>query len=164
MTARAGKGRGRRWNTGSQSHGPYVVRLTVTDHDGASDTASQVISVAQQQMMIPRPAIVLFDFDGAELKAEAHGQLGGVVQALKQQPGLEVDVVGHASSEGAESYNLALSQRRAQAVTDHLVASGVSASRISTKWRGESEPAFPNTTNEFRALNRRAEVTVRPPM
>ena len=141
----------------------YVVRLTVTDHDGASDTASQVIAVAQP-LMIPRPAIVLFDFDDADLKAEAQGQLVEVVQALKQQPGLEVEVVGHASAEGTESYNLALSQRRAQSVTDQLVASGVAPGRINTKWRGESEPAFPNTTNEFRALNRRAEVTVTPPM
>ena len=141
----------------------YVVRLTVTDSDGASDTASSVVAVAQR-LMIPSPAIVLFDFDAADVKADAEGQLAEVVQALKQQPGLEVEVVGHASSEGAESYNLALSQRRAQAVSDYLAASGVPASRVSAKWRGESEPAFPNTTNEFRALNRRAEVTVRPPM
>jgi outer membrane protein OmpA-like peptidoglycan-associated protein len=141
----------------------YVVRLTVSDSDGASDTASRVIAVAQP-MMIPRPAIVLFDFDAADLKADAQAQLGEVVQAMKQQPGLQVDVVGHASAEGTESYNLALSQRRAQVVSDHLVSSGVAASRISSKWRGESEPAFPNTTDEFRALNRRAEVTVRPPM
>ena len=141
----------------------YIVRLTVTDHQGASDTASHVIAIAQP-LMIPRPAIVLFDLDGAELKAEAQTQLVEVVQALKQQPGLEVEVVGHASAEGTESYNLALSQRRAQAVSDHLAASGVAAARISTKWRGESEPAFPNTTDEFRALNRRAEVTVLPPM
>ena len=141
----------------------YVVRLTVNDSDGASDTASRVVAVAQR-LMIPSPAIVLFDFDSADLKADAHGQLGEIVQALKQQPGLEVEVVGHASAEGPESYNLALSQRRGQAVSDHLAASGVAASRIGTKWRGESEPAFPNTTDEFRALNRRAEVTVRPTM
>ena len=141
----------------------YVVRLTVSDSDDASDTASRVVAVAQP-MMIPRPAIVLFDFDAADLKADAQAQLGEVVQALKQQPGLEVEVVGHASAEGTESYNLALSQRRAQAVGDYLAASGVAASRINSKWRGESEPAFPNTTDEFRALNRRTEVTVRPPM
>ena len=141
----------------------YVVRLTVSDSDGASDTSSHVISVAQP-MTIPRPAIVLFDFDGAELKADGQAQLTEILQALTQQPGLEVEVVGHASAEGSESYNLALSQRRAAAVSDHLAAGGVAAARISTQWRGESEPAFPNTTNEFRALNRRTEVTVRPPM
>ena len=141
----------------------YVVRLTVSDSDGAADTASQVIAVAQP-LSIPRPAIVLFDFDGAVVQAGAEAQLMEVVQALKQQPALEVEVVGHASAEGSESYNLALSQRRAQVVSDHLAASGVAARRISTKWRGELEPAFPNTTDEFRALNRRTEVIVRPPM
>ena len=141
----------------------YVVRLTVTDHQGESDTASQVITIAQP-IVIPRPAIVLFQFDSADLQADAMAKLGEVVQAMKQQPTLEADVVGHADAQGTESYNLALSQRRAQAVSDYLATSGVAASRINTKWHGESEPAFPNTTAEFRALNRRVEVTVRPPM
>ena len=141
----------------------YVVRLTVSDHQGESDTASQVIAIAQP-IVIPKPANVLFEFDSADLQADAMAQLGGIVQAMKQQPALEADVVGHADAQGSEAYNLALSQRRAQAVSDYLATSGVAASRINTKWRGESEPAFPNTTAEFRALNRRVEVTVRPPM
>ena len=141
----------------------HIVRLTVSDHQGESDTASQVITIAQP-IMIPRPAIVLFEFDSADMQANAMAQLGEVVQAMKQQPTLEADVVGHADAQGTESYNLALSQRRAQAVSDYLTTSSVAASRINTKWRGESEPAFPNTTAEFRALNRRVEVTLRPPM
>ena len=142
----------------------YIVRLTVSDHEGASDTASQVISIAQPPVVIPQPAIVLFEFDSADLQADTMAQLGEVVQTLKQRTALEADVVGHADSRGSESYNLALSQRRAQAVSDYLAASGVAAARINMSWRGESEPAFPNTTEEFRALNRRVEVTVRPPM
>ena len=141
----------------------YVVRLTVSDHQGESDTTSQTISISQP-LMIPRPANVLFKFDSADLQAEAMAQLGEIVQAMKQQPTLGVDVVGHADSRGTEAYNLALSQRRAEVVSDYLSASGVAAARISASWRGESEPAFPNTTEEFRALNRRVEVTVRPPM
>ena len=141
----------------------HIARLTVSDHEGASDTASQVISISQP-LVIPRPAIVLFEFDSADLQADAMAQLGDIVQALKQQPALEADVVGHADSQGSESYNLALSQRRAQAVSDYLASSGVEAARVNTAWRGESEPAFPNTTREFRSLNRRVEVNVRPPM
>ena len=141
----------------------YVVRLTVSDHEGASDTASQVIAIAQP-LVIPQPANILFEFDSADLQADTQAQLGDIVQAMKQQPSLEADVVGHTDAQGSESYNLALSQRRAQAVSDYLVTSGVAASRVNTAWRGESEPAFPNTTREFRALNRRVEVTVRPPM
>ena len=141
----------------------YVVRLTVSDHQGESDTASQVIAIARP-IVIPQPANVLFEFDSADLRADAIAKLGEVVQAMKQQPALEADLVGHADARGSESYNLALSQRRAQAVSDYLATSGVASSRLNVKWRGESEPAFPNTTDEFRALNRRVEVTVRPPM
>lgn len=141
----------------------YVVRLTVSDHQGESDTTSQAIAIARP-IMIPQPAIVLFEFDSTDLKADGMAKLGEVVQAMKQQPTLEADVVGHADAQGTEAYNLALSQRRAQAVSDYLATNGVAASRINAAWRGESEPAFPNTTAEFRALNRRVEVTVRPPM
>ena len=139
----------------------YVVRLTVSDHEGASDTASQTISVAQP-IVIPQPAIVLFEFDAADLRADTMAQLEEVVQTMKQQPALAADVVGHADSRGSETYNLALSQRRAEVVSDHLIASGVEKSRVSTSWRGESDPAFPNTTDEFRALNRRVEIALRP--
>lgn len=139
----------------------YIVRLTVSDHHGASDTASQAISIAQP-VVIPQPSIVLFEFDSADLQAEAMAQLGEVVQTMKQQPALTADVAGHTDSQGSEAYNLGLSQQRATAVGDHLVASGVAASRINTEWHGESEPAFPNTTSEFRALNRRVEIAFRP--
>lgn len=141
----------------------YVVRLTVSDHEGASDTASQVIAIAQP-LVIPQPSNLLFEFDSVDLLPEAMTQLGEIVQTMKQQPILQADVVGHADSQGTEAYNLALSQRRAQAVSDYLVTSGVVAARINASWRGESEPAFPNTTEEFRALNRRVEVSLRAPM
>lgn len=141
----------------------YVVRLTVSDHEGASDTASQVIAIAQP-LVIPQPSNLLFEFDSVDLLPEAMTQLGEIVQTMKQQPTLQADVVGHADSQGTEAYNLALSQRRAQAVSDYLVTSGVVAARINASWRGESEPAFPNTTEEFRALNRRVEVSLRAPM
>ena len=141
----------------------YVVRLTVSDHEGASDTASQVIAIAQP-LVIPQPSNLLFEFDSVDLLPEAMTQLGEIVQTMKQQPTLQADVVGHADSQGAEAYNLALSQRRAQAVSDYLATSGVVAARINASWRGESEPAFPNTTEEFRALNRRVEVSLRAPM
>ena len=143
--------------------GTYVVQLTVSDHDGALDTASQVIAIAQP-LVIPQPSNLLFEFDSVALLPEAMTQLGEIVQTMKQQPILQADVVGHADSQGTEAYNLALSQRRAQAVSDYLVTSGVAAARINASWRGESEPAFPNTTEEFRALNRRVEVSLRAPM
>ena len=143
--------------------GTYVVQLTVSDHEGASDTTSQVIAIAQP-LVIPQPSNLLFEFDSVALLPEAMTQLGEIVQTMKQQPILQADVVGHADSQGTEAYNLALSQRRAQTVSDYLVTSGVAAARINASWRGESEPAFPNTTEEFRALNRRVEVSLRAPM
>ena len=141
----------------------HIVRLTVSDHQGESDTASQAITIAQP-IVIPQPANVLFEFDSVALLPEAVAQLTEIVQTLKQQPSLQADVAGHTDAQGTEAYNLALSQRRAGAVSDYLIASGVPAARINASWSGESEPAFPNTTEEFRALNRRVEVTVRLPM
>ena len=61
---------------------------------------------------------VLFDFNKAVLKPAAISQLAPVLQALKEQPSLQVLVVGHTDSVGSDAYNMGLSQRRAQAVAD----------------------------------------------
>ena len=74
-------------------------------------------------------------------------------------------IEGHTDSIGSDSYNQALSERRAQAVKAYLVSKGISATRLSTEGKGESEPIADNTKNgrdnpEGRAMNRRAELKV----
>jgi inner membrane lipoprotein yiaD len=71
-------------------------------------------------------------------------------------------VAGHTDSVGKDEYNLGLSQRRAQAVTNYFKSKGLTGSRFTTKWYGEKNPVASNDTAEGRAKNRRVNVVIVP--
>jgi outer membrane protein OmpA-like peptidoglycan-associated protein len=100
---------------------------------------------------------ILFDVDSAEIKPEGQATLDQLAAALKAQPSSQLTVIGYADSTGSEEHNQALSERRAQAVADYLVAAGVAPEQITTSGRGEADPVADNATAEGRALNRRIE-------
>jgi len=104
----------------------------------------------------------LFDFNKATLKPEAKSQLAGVLQALREQPGLQVLIVGHTDGIGSDAYNMKLSQQRAESVATYLGQNGVPRQSIRTEWQGKRQPIASNATAEGRAQNRRVEITVSP--
>ena len=101
---------------------------------------------------------VNFEFDSARLTASSTATLNEAVKILKRHAGTKVEVAGHTDSQGSAEYNLGLSERRAQAVADYLIANGANASNISVKGYGESNPVADNGTKEGRAANRRVEL------
>lgn len=111
----------------------------------------------QQTRTVVLGAEVLFDFDKATLKPEGKRAIDALVADMKAAPRETVAVEGHTCDLGSDSYNMGLSQRRANAVKTYMVDRGINASRISTQGYGESRPAVPNTGESNRQLNRRAE-------
>jgi outer membrane protein OmpA-like peptidoglycan-associated protein len=101
---------------------------------------------------------VLFDTAQATLKPGANRALDRLAQFLKDSSGTHVIIEGHTDSVGTDDYNLALSQRRAQAVADALNARGVSGDRIQTKGLGKAFPVAGNDTQAGRQQNRRVEI------
>jgi outer membrane protein OmpA-like peptidoglycan-associated protein len=142
--------------------GNYTARVTVDDGRGASCSATAPITVIQRFVLTERGRKVLFDFNKATLKPEARSQLAAVLQALKEQPGLNVLIVGHTDSVGSDAYNMGLSQRRAESVATYLVQNGVPRQSIKTEWHGESQPVASNANAQGRAQNRRVEITLSP--
>jgi outer membrane protein OmpA-like peptidoglycan-associated protein len=105
---------------------------------------------------------ILFAFDSAEILAESRPALDEVAKLLREDSGLAVRVVGHTDNQGTLDYNLRLSERRAQAVVDALVASyGIQRSRMSGHGVGFLAPVAPNTSQEGQKLNRRVELVRR---
>ena len=100
---------------------------------------------------------ILFDFGKAVMRAEGKAEADKSVAELKQWSRDTLIIEGHASSEGDEAYNMALGQRRADAVKKYMVESGIAPERIKTVSFGESRPAVPNDVEANRKLNRRAE-------
>ena len=110
---------------------------------------------------------VLFDFDKWDVKKAAEKTLYKLVKAIKGLKVKEILIEGHTDSKGSEEYNLALSQRRADAVKAWLIEKGgLKDVKIVTKGYGESKPVAPNTKPDGsdnpkgRAKNRRVEIYV----
>lgn len=109
---------------------------------------------------------VTFEYDSARLTAEAEDRLDNVVNALKSAEDINVNIAGHTDSLGSATYNLQLSQARADSVRDYLVSHGIDASRLTTRGYGETRPVAPNVNPDGsdnpagRAKNRRVELHV----
>ncbi|MDT0641839.1 OmpA family protein [Zunongwangia sp. F363] len=104
---------------------------------------------------------VYFATDQSNINAESQQTLNKLSSILKEYPDTNVLVEGHTDNTGSESYNLTLSKNRAQSVTNYLVNNGnLSQGRFTTKWYGEAQPKYDNTTAEGRAKNRRVELAI----
>ena len=103
---------------------------------------------------------LLFDFDSDRIKPTAAANLTNLANSLKEYPQTEVVIVGHTDAQGTYEYNQSLSERRARAAADYLVAQGVARSRIRPSGLGETEPIASNDTAEGAAKNRRVEIAI----
>jgi outer membrane protein OmpA-like peptidoglycan-associated protein len=140
-----------------------TVPVTVTVDDGKAGTATDTVNI-----QVIRPAVkeyvfedVHFDFDRYTLREEATRILGEAVTALRANPGLRIEIEGHTCNIGTAEYNLALGERRANAVRDYLTSNGITADRLRSVSYGEERPKHDNAREETRRLNRRAALTVR---
>lgn len=99
-----------------------------------------------------------FDSGKATIKPDSKSVIDEVVKALQSQPDLKVKVEGHTDNVGNEAANQQLSEDRAKAVMEAVVAAGVDPSRLSSAGFGMSKPIADNNTEEGRAQNRRVEL------
>ncbi len=103
---------------------------------------------------------IYFDSGKATIKPESYPILDGAVKMLKENPKVKIEIQGHTDSVGSASSNLYLSQSRAEAVRNYLIAHGIEAWRIIAKGYGETMPIADNTTKAGRARNRRIEFLI----
>jgi len=117
---------------------------------------------AGDRLIVTVPNDITFDTDSSTVRPALRADLVKVGQNLVNYPNSNVQIIGHTDSDGEAGYNLALSERRANAVADILQANGVSYSRITTVGQGENNPIASNLTPEGKAQNRRVEIMVIP--
>ncbi len=103
---------------------------------------------------------IFFETDSWQLKPESAPQLAEMVSFLKSNPGLVVEIGGHTDHVGTAEYNLTLSEKRAQAVVDHLIKGGIAPERLKSRGYGFTRPIGDNNTDEGRKVNRRTELKI----
>ena len=103
---------------------------------------------------------VLFDNDSSVIKPEGIMELQGVVEYMRANPNVLIEVAGHTDSNASAEYNVGLSQRRSKACMDYLISAGIQPTRLKEKGYGESRPVATNATDAGRAKNRRTEFVV----
>ena len=106
------------------------------------------------------PEAALFAFDSADLTDEGKTAIEEYRKDLRPEiaEAYAGIIIGHTDSTGSAEYNLGLSMRRAQAVSDYLVSTGVAEEKLREVGRGEEDPIASNDTAEGRAQNRRVEI------
>lgn len=104
--------------------------------------------------------MVNFGFNSANLGSTAKATLDKFAKVLIDNPDTNINVYGHTDSKGSDAYNQTLSEKRAIAVKNYLVAKGISSSRLFTMGMGETEPVATNETEAGRAQNRRVEFAI----
>lgn len=102
---------------------------------------------------------IQFAFNSYLLLAESYFDLDKVLEVLRRNPDLTVELAGHTDDVGEEGYNLELSVNRAKSAAGYLVAKGIARDRIRTVGYGESRPLVQPTTQAARDINRRVEIT-----
>ncbi|HTH55960.1 MAG TPA: OmpA family protein [Cyclobacteriaceae bacterium] len=151
--------------------GWYVFTVTAEGYLNATDSVQVVdentIPVIKNILMTPievgvtvRLKNIYFDFDKTTLKPESFVELDKVVDFLKQNAHVSVEIAGHTDSKGSDDYNLNLSQGRSQSVVDYISSQGIDKSRLQAHGYGETKPIDTNDTDEGRANNRRVEFTI----
>jgi OOP family OmpA-OmpF porin len=130
---------------------------------GAAESRSASTTVAVQPKVVDRLTLhVNFDFNKATVRKADDADLQKGIDFVKKYPGSKISLEGYTDNIGSDKYNLALSERRAEAVKDYLLKHGAAtdAARMKTAGHGKSDPIADNSTEKGRFENRRVEILI----
>ncbi|TNC79544.1 MAG: hypothetical protein C9356_18605 [Oleiphilus sp.] len=133
---------------------------SIEDERGAGATANVIIHIPER-ISLDESLFVNFEYNSADLTEGSSLILDQVLRAMQTSPELTLNVFTYTDSRGSERFNLALSERRAEAIVDVFAAEGIDTKRLFVKAMGEKNPIADNDTEEGRAINRRGEFVLR---
>lgn len=143
--------------------GAYMGRQAKQIEQQMAGTGVEVRQDSQGNINLVMPGNITFAHDDATINSSFYNSLNQLAQTMIQYDQTTIVVAGHTDSTGAASYNQALSQRRAAAVSDYLVSRGVPAYRTRIVGYGQTQPIASNANESGRSQNRRVELTINAP-
>ena len=123
-------------------------------------TGSGIVSGSQEDLIVNVGDRVFFAYDSSDLDSDALELLQDQVAWLKQNADVSVTIEGHCDERGTREYNLALGEKRAQAVKNYLIGLGINPDRVSTISYGKERPAVVGSNDGAWAQNRRSVTIV----
>ena len=138
-----------------------VVRDTVVVHRVDTVIVQPTLEEVSEQFTERIAGVALFDFDRFNVRGEAQPVLREIADWMNENPERSILIEGYTDQRGTDAYNLTLSQRRADAIRDQLIAYGVAANRITAIGHGKGNFNIGTTTEEIHQQNRRTVITVR---
>jgi len=132
------------------------VRISVN----APAPAAVVPNTSFDELFLKEVRDAYFDYDSAQIRPDARQALQKTADFLKGYPNTRVTIEGHCDERGSTEYNLALGQRRANAVKEYLVSLGIPADHLSTTSWGKEKPFCTEATEQCYAQNRRGHFTL----
>ena len=103
---------------------------------------------------------ITFEVNSAELNTASFAELNRIIDFLKLNDNVKIELSAHTDDLGSDWYNMRLSEKRAQMATKYLTDNGINEKMILAKGYGETKPILPNTSDENRAQNRRVEIKI----
>ena len=141
--------------SGLETTSGYISSETEGEGEGEG-----IIPGSQEDLIVNVGDRVFFAYDSSELDSDAQELLHDQAAWLKQYGNVKATVEGHCDERGTREYNLALGEKRAQAVKNYLVALGVSSSRLATISYGKERPAVIGSNDGAWSQNRRSVTIV----
>jgi len=149
--------------SGCKHKKPQPINTEITSNNGPENTSGEGQPDLDLEKIIfdknnPHGLqTIYFDYDSSSLRPDALSTLRDNAEKLKKVPNVLVQIAGHCDERGTQEYNLALGERRALAVRDHLIQLGISGDRLVTISYGEEDPAVPGHDESAWSKNRRCE-------
>ena len=150
--------------------GPFLLEITAEDHFFAYsvmqfhvDSLMAIRNFTLKKMESGAKMVIdniLFDTGKATLLPGSYNSLNRLVNLLKENPKVKIEVSGHTDNTGSAATNKTLSKNRALSVRDYLVSQGITSERVLYEGYGFDRPIAPNTTATGRAANRRVEIEI----
>lgn len=134
-------------------------KLLKPEIDGGAITLQQM---PEHRLMVSMTGESAFDVNKTDIKGSFISPMDKIAKVVNKYGKTSLYIVGHTDSTGSHAYNQKLSERRAQAVADHLRSKEVIPERLTHLGRGEEVPRASNATEQGRRLNRRVDIVIEP--
>jgi peptidoglycan-associated lipoprotein len=134
---------------------PPARPVTTASTDGAEEARREL---ARKRAVLEE--MVFFDYDQSTIRDDAKRLLDAKVAILRAEPGIRIQIAGHADERGSTEYNLALGSRRANQIRDYLTGFGLAENRFQVTTYGEGRPLVQGSSEASWARNRRGEFVI----